>query len=203
MAKARRKVSTSTSWILLRDALAPAGERFGSAELAKKMLLRSPRRYRALGDDGNPVEGNVSNFSDMVVDWEESSARPAFQMLVLGVGSPEPPPGRRLYRIKLLLADVPGAKKQVASRRGRRTSALLVLAEAKRLLRGKDRHAWVQKGRKRFLDHLRDWLNERIERDRRVGRQPEAKMESKTIGDHLRRDGSLQSLLPQGWRRRR
>jgi hypothetical protein len=111
VAKAKRKAST-TQWIALRGALALAVKHYGSTELAKKMLLRDPkRRYRALDDNGISVEGVVSDLPDRI-DWEESSARTAFQMVVLGSSAPAryEQPSRRLHKIELLRADVPGAK---------------------------------------------------------------------------------------------
>ena len=48
------------------------------------MLFRRRERYRALDqDDDAPVEG-VSDFADMQVDCEMSSARPALSMAVYG-----------------------------------------------------------------------------------------------------------------------
>jgi hypothetical protein len=91
--------------MLLRDALALAVERYGT-ELGKKMLLRLGR-YRALDGDGAPVEGDTCDLADMMIDWKESSARPAFQFFVPPGDKIEP--GRRLHRIELLRADVPGA----------------------------------------------------------------------------------------------
>jgi hypothetical protein len=109
VAKAKRKAST-TQWIALRGALALAVKHYGSTELAKKMLLRDPKRpYRALDDNGIRVEGVVSDLSDMKIDWEEDSARHAFQMVALGssASSKYEQPSRRLYAIELLRADVP------------------------------------------------------------------------------------------------
>jgi hypothetical protein len=111
VAKAKRKTSTAR-WITLREALALGVKHYGSAELAEKMLLRDPKRpYRALDDNGIPVKGVVSDLPGRI-DWEESSARSAFQMVVLGSSAPTryEQPSRRLHKIELLRADVPGAE---------------------------------------------------------------------------------------------
>lgn len=84
---------------------------------------------------------------------------------------------------------------RAASRRGRRSSEPLVLAEATTRLQGSDRHIHVRKGRKKFLQGLADWLPKT---------HPNAKrMASKTIGDHIRRDDRVRALLPPEWQRRK
>jgi hypothetical protein len=83
---------------------------------------------------------------------------------------------------------------QEAPRRGRPSSAPLVLEEAERRLRS-DRALHIQRGRDNFLAELSDWLRET---------HPEARpMAAKTIGDHLRANANVQALLPEAWLRRK
>ena len=84
---------------------------------------------------------------------------------------------------------------QEAPRRGRPSSAPLVLEEAERRLQGSDRARHIQRGRDNFLAGLSDWLRET---------HPEARpMAAKTIGDHLRANANVQALLPEAWLRRK
>jgi hypothetical protein len=84
---------------------------------------------------------------------------------------------------------------QKAPRRGRPSSAPLVLEEAERRLQGSDRALHIQRGRNNFLAELSDWLNET---------HPEARpMAAKTIGDHLRANANVHALLPEAWLRRK
>jgi hypothetical protein len=84
---------------------------------------------------------------------------------------------------------------QEAPRRGRPSSAPLVLEEAERRLQGSDRARHIQRGRDNLLAGLSDWLRET---------PPEARpMAAKTIGDHLRANANVQALLPEAWLRRK
>jgi hypothetical protein len=84
---------------------------------------------------------------------------------------------------------------QEAPRRGRPSSAPLVLEEAERRLQGSDRAIHIQRGRDSFLGGLSDWL-----RDEHPKARP---MAAKTIGDHLRANANVQALLPEAWLRRK
>ena len=84
---------------------------------------------------------------------------------------------------------------QEAPRRGRPSSASLVLKEAERRLRGSDRARHIPRGRKYFLVELSDWLRDK---------HPETwSMAAKTIGDRLRENAKVQALLPKSWLRRK
>jgi hypothetical protein len=82
-----------------------------------------------------------------------------------------------------VLIDDIVSQEQATSRRGPRSSAKLILAEAERRLRSPDRLTYVQVGRKRFLDGLETWL----QKTHRSAKP----MRSKTIGDHLSRNARI------------
>ena len=84
---------------------------------------------------------------------------------------------------------------QEASRRGRPSSAPLVLEEAEKRLRGSDKALHISRCRKAFLVELSDWLR---------NTHPNARsMAAKTIGDHLRENAKVQALLPKAWLRQK
>ena len=84
---------------------------------------------------------------------------------------------------------------QEAPRRGRPSSAPLVLEEAERRLQGSDRALYIHRGRENFLAELSNWLRET---------HPETRpMAAKTIGDHLRANANVRTLLPEAWLRRK
>ena len=84
---------------------------------------------------------------------------------------------------------------QEASRRGRPSSAALVLEEAEKRLQSSDRARHISRGRKTFLAELSDWLR---------NTHPNARsMAAKTIGDHLRENAKVRALLPEAWLRRK
>jgi hypothetical protein len=83
------------------------------------------------------------------------------------------------------------AQPQKARRSGRPSSAELVLVEAERRLKA----GAVPRTRKVFLQQLSDWLCD----THRETRQ----MASKTVGDHLRNNEAVRTLLPKAWLRRR
>ena len=83
---------------------------------------------------------------------------------------------------------------QEAPRRGRPSSASLVLEEAERRLRSSDSARHISRGRESFLAGLSDWLR---------NTHPNARsMVAKTIGDHLRENAKVRDLLPDTWLRR-
>src|SRR5262245_58730650 len=84
---------------------------------------------------------------------------------------------------------------QEAPRRGRPSSAPLVLKEAERRLQGSDRVLHIQRGRDNFLAELSDWLR---------NTHPKARqMKAKTIGDRVRDNARVRALLPKGWLRQK
>jgi hypothetical protein len=84
---------------------------------------------------------------------------------------------------------------QEAPRRGRPSSAPLVLKEAERRLQGSDRVLHIQRGRDNFLAELSDWLR---------NTHPKARqMKAKTIGDRVRDNAKVRALLPKGWLRQK
>jgi len=81
---------------------------------------------------------------------------------------------------------------QEALRRGRPSSASLVLVEAGRRLQSSNRARHIQRGRGNFLAELSDWLR---------NTHPNGTMAGKTIGDHLRKNANVRALLPDSWLR--
>jgi hypothetical protein len=169
VAKDERKASTP-QWLLLPDALDLETKRYG-AELAKKRLLQPGRQYCALDANSNEIKDDVSDLSDMAVDWEKASARTSHQIWVLPGAEFEP--SRHLYQIKLLvdvpdaeeaapvdIADLPGDKP--GERRARRFLSRLMDKHPKGLGR-KTRDDFLRVCKKRFgisgraFDGIWDW----------------------------------------------
>jgi hypothetical protein len=85
--------------------------------------------------------------------------------------------------------------KPALRKRGRRSSAPLVLKEAKQQLLTSDKALLERRGRQDFQEKLARWLPKA---------HPEARrMAAKTIGDHLSRNDEVRALLPKAWLRRR
>ena len=103
----------------------------------------------------------------------------------------EPPQAEAQYSAVMPAVEHPA---QDAPRRGRPSSAPLVLEEAKQRLQGSDRALHIQRGREHFLAGLSEWLR---------NTHPKARpMAAKTIGDHLRANAEVRALMPEHWRRR-
>ena len=151
----------------------------------------------------------LSRWCTPVLDFEWMEDQAEGWLIEIGADNKEEKRRFFAYRIKVSkaglqrlypeLAAATDAKasdqKRVSTRRGPRSSAPLVLAEAETRLRGKNRRDLVRQGRKRFLQGIADWLSET---------HPKAKpMAGKTIGDHLRDDARVRALLPPEWLRRK
>jgi hypothetical protein len=101
-----------------------------------------------------------------------------------------------MYFVKVYPAATPAVEHpaQEAPRRGRPSSASLVLEEAERRLRSSDKALLIRQGRGNFLVGLSDWHRDN---------HPEARpMAAKTIGDHLRENANVRALLPESWLRK-
>ena len=104
-------------------------------------------------------------------------------------------PAETITELKFLVPRAPAVEPAAhkAPRRGRPSPAPLVLEEAKR--RSKDRERLIRQGRENFLAELSSWLDDA---------HPEARpMAPKTIGDHLRENADVRALLPESWFRRK
>jgi len=105
-------------------------------------------------------------------------------------------PAETITELKFLVPRAPtvAPSAQKAPRRGRPSSAPLVLEEAERRLRSSDKALLERRGRKNFLEGLSNWLHDT---------HPKARpMKAKTIGDHLRENANVRALLPKRWLRK-
>jgi hypothetical protein len=139
-------------------------------------------------DDGRPLppKGWWTRPELTVIDFELHSVRgDAFI----------PPFFPPMFFVKVFPVVAAERLTQKAPRRGRPSSAPLVLEEATRQLQGSDRETYIRQGRKNFLERLSNWL-----RDTHAKARP---MAPKTIGDHLRENVNVRALLPESWFRQK
>jgi hypothetical protein len=165
--------------------------------LVRVKLDRGQRRYAWVDADGNARASDDGGSQPpkgwwlatlTTIDCERRSVR--------GCAFLEPtfPP---MFFVRVFPAVTPAAEHpaQEAPRRGRPSSASLVLEEAERRLRSSDKALYIRRGRENFLAGLSDWL-----RDTHPKARP---MAPKTIGDHLRENANVRALLPESWFRRK
>jgi hypothetical protein len=139
-------------------------------------------------DDGGPQppKGWWTRPEFTVIDYEQSSVRGNAQI---------PPTFPPMFFVKVFPVVAVEHLTQKAPRRGRPSSASLVLEEAERRLRSSDKALYILRGRENFLAGLSNWLRDT---------HPEARpMAPKTIGDHLRENADVRALLPESWFRRK
>ena len=139
-------------------------------------------------DDGGPLppKGWWPRPEFTVIDYEQRSVRGNAQ-----IPQTFPP----MFFVKVFPVVAVEHLTQKAPRRGRPSSAPLVLEEAKLRLRGSDRATYIRQGRENFLAGLSNWLRDTHPEDR--------PMAPKTIGDHLRANADVRALLPESWFRRK
>jgi hypothetical protein len=110
--------ATTDTWILLPDACERLGAAYGRA-LAEKRLSKGLKErtihWQGLSEDGTVVNGDTPGFAgfweqDPQIDWSEGSAcEVVHHFYVIYPPSSSPSinePGRIVYRVQLLLADV-------------------------------------------------------------------------------------------------
>jgi hypothetical protein len=135
-------------------------------------------------DDGGPQppKGWWPRPEFTVIDYEQRSVRGNAQI---------PPTFPPMFFVKVFPVVAVEHLTRKAPRRGRPSSAPLVLQEAIRRLLSGD----VPATRKEFLEQLSDWVHDTHPKSR--------PMAAKTIGDHLRENARVRALLPEPWLRRK
>jgi hypothetical protein len=163
--------------------------------LVRTKLDRGELRYTWVDADGNarasddggpqPPKGWWGMVETTKFDRERRSVR---GLAYLEPSFPE------MFFVRVYPVPAVEQQAQEAPRRGRPSSAPLVLEEAERRLQGSDRAEYIKRGRDNFLAGLSDWL---------LITHPNVRpMAAKTIGDHLRENANVQALLPESWLRR-
>jgi hypothetical protein len=164
---------------------------------------KDPRGKFRASDDGCP-QPPKGWWLETTINRETSEVRldvwPRFDMSELWGGSwgdpPEPEPKLPSFETMFFVRVFPTVERPAreAPLRGAPTSAELVIEEADRRLQNTDKETLVRRGRKNFLEDLSTWLGDTHPKARQ--------MMAKTIGDHLRKNVYIRTLLPEGWLRR-
>ena len=163
--------------------------------LVRTMLDRGELRYEWVDADGRHRASDDGGPQPPKGWWTANSTtidRERREVL----GSANFGPAFPMFFVRVFPAVTPAVERpaQEAPRRGRPSSAPLVLKEAEGRLQGSDRTRHIHRGRGHFLAGLSDWLRKT---------HPEARpMAAKTIGDHLRVNANVRALLPEAWPRR-
>ena len=163
--------------------------------LVRTKLDRGELRYTWVDADGNARASDDGGSQPPNGWWlmVETTKFDRERRSVRGLAFVEPFP--EMFFVRVHPAPAVEHPAQEAPRRGRPSSASLVVEEAERRLRGSDKALHIPRGRKDFLVELSDWLRDK---------HPEARsMAAKTIGDRLRENANVQALLPKSWLRRR
>ena len=163
--------------------------------LVRTKLDRGELRYTWVDADGNARASDDSG-PQPPKDWwlMVLTAIDCERRLVRGCAFVEPT-FPDMYFVRVYPAPAVEHPAQKAPRRGRPSSASLVLEEAERRLHSSDRPRHISRGRENFLAGLSDWLR---------STHPNARpMADKTIGDHLRENANVRALLPEPWLRRK